>query len=120
MVCMWFILIACILNIVQLVAVAFEVDNSNSTFWLQNGGAWVWTLLIGLVVFILWDLLIAWHLFVFRANMALAHYTYGWMPSGTVPPPDQGDTSPAAALTQVRVGSKFSPAGNLPGRTKDQ
>lgn len=124
-VAMWFILIACLLNIVQLVAVCFEVDNSNSTFWLQNGGAWVWVLLIGLIVFILWDLLIAWHLFVFRANLANAHYNYAWMPSGTVAPPaaDQGDNNSAAqVLTQARVGSKlFTPAGTLHGgRTKDQ
>jgi len=123
-VCMWFILIACILNMVQLVAVCFEVNNTNSTFWLQNGGAWVWVLLFGLIVFILWDMLIAWHLFVYRANMSVAHYSYGWMPSGVMSSSAPDATADGSVLTQARVGAKFTPAGSLrimdPAKTKGQ
>jgi hypothetical protein len=134
----WFVLVACVLNLVQLLAVCFEVNNANSTFWLQNGGAWVWVLLFGLIVFIGWDVLIAWHLFVYRSNMELAHYQYGWMPSGvkagslgsvatdpTATTPDDGSAAAAAASTPdpttaaaaARLGGKFTPHGVLVSKT---
>jgi len=129
-VAVWFIVIACILNLVQLVAVCFEVNNVNSTFWLQNGGAWVWVLLFGLIVFILWDVLVAWHLFVYRSNVEIAHYQYGWMPSGVKAgslasvqqPQQQASTSADATDTttlvaaQSRIGAKFLPWGAPRGK----
>lgn len=124
-VCTWFILVAGILNLVQLVAVCFEIDNVNSTFWLQNGGAWVWVLLFGLIVFFLWDMLIAWHLFVFRSNLSAAHYEYKWMPSGIQAV--ASDDGSGSAATQARMAGKFTPMGSLwsssslfTTRTKDQ
>jgi len=143
----WFFLIALILNLVQLLAVCFEVNNSNSTFWLQNGGAWVWVLLFGLGLFVLWDALVAWHLFVYRFNMELAHYQYGWMPSGvkagqlgsvngtgdtttsdtTTTTTDGSDTAITLTGTQSRIATRaaFKPTGELVAvgrrdRPKDQ
>jgi hypothetical protein len=127
----WFFLIALILNLIQLVAVRFEVNNSNSTFWLQNGGAWVWVLLFGLILFIVWDGLVAWHLFVYHSNMEVGHYQYGWMPSGvkagqlgSVNNTDDSTTAPttttndgsdtAITLAQARIGTRvFKPTGEL-------
>jgi|WetSurMetagenome_2_1015567.scaffolds.fasta_scaffold00274_21 hypothetical protein len=114
-VCTWFILIAGILNLVQLVAVCFEINNVNSTFWLQNGGAWVWVLLFGLIVFFLWDMLIAWHLFVFRSNLSVAHYEYGWMPSGIRASASSSSDDSSTASTLSRIAGKFTPAGGILG-----
>jgi len=109
---MWFVLLACLINLVQFIAVCFEINNSNSTFWLQNGGVWVIVLLVGLILFIFWDVLIAWHLFVYRTNLEVAHYQYGWLPSGTKTAQDAGGVpSAGAAPNQARIGTKFSATG---------
>jgi hypothetical protein len=136
-VCMWFIMLVGILNLVEFLSVCFEVNNANSTFWLQNGGAWVWVQLFGYLLFVLWDALIAWHLFVYRYNMENAHYRYGWMPSGvkagalgdieqqlqlqqtpdltsTVSTPDASpQTTTTAPTTQARIKAKFTQTGAL-------
>jgi hypothetical protein len=84
-VAMWLVLVACPINVIHLVALCFEINNTNSTFWLQNGGAWTWVILIGVAVFILWGLWIAWRIHSLRMDIDSAFRSYGWMPGRGAP-----------------------------------
>ncbi len=118
----WGIVLCALINVVFLTALAFEVNNDNSTFWLQNAGAWTITVLIGTIVIIILDVWIARKLHVFRMNLGNAHYGAGWVPTptnssdyttlpggaqdwGEAPPPPPPDT------TQSRIGTRFSVTG---------
>ena len=106
-VAMWLMLVACIVNIVNLTSICFEVNNTNSTFWLQSGGAWVWVVLIGLVVFILWGPWIAWRLHSLRIDVGKAHYDYGWMPGRGATYSSEAPEPPPADVER-RIGGRFS------------
>jgi len=125
LVAMWFILLACLVNIVYLVALAFELGNNDSTFWLQNGGAWVITVFAGTILFIVWFLWIARRLYVYRLRLGNAHYGAGWTPitrssappdeewgMSTLPPPP---VPPPDQVQRALLGAKFS--ATLGGRS---
>jgi hypothetical protein len=103
-VAMWLVLVACPINIVHITALGFNIGNTNSTFWLQNTGAWVWVILIGVALFIVLGPLIAWRIYSFYKDVENAHLNFGWMPgqmpSGpatSAPAPPSYDYGPAFA-----------------------
>ncbi len=116
---MWFVLLTCLVNIIHLVALCFEVGNANSTFWLQNNGAWVWTILVFVVICVLWTLLLARHLHIFKMDLGSAHYTYGWMPNGSRSDGLLPATTTTNAHARAQVNSRvFSVTGPRAGSVK--
>ena len=124
MLALWGVLLACMVNVVHLSAICFEINNDNSTFWLENGGAWTITLLVGIICMALLDLWIARKLHVFRASLGNARYGANWTPSakvddgsdssgnggadqdwGEAPPPPPPDATNARISGQFRVGA---------------
>jgi len=91
-VAMWFALMGMApINIIHFVAVCFELNNTNSTFWLQSSGAWAWVLFIGLIVLIFWSLWVAHRLNSYRQDVNNGSTNFGWRPGilGNTAPSDE-------------------------------
>lgn len=123
----WFHSILVIINFVHFIALILEIDNPNSTFWAQNGGAWVIVMLVLVIVYMILGVWIVWRLYVYRANLALS-YEYGWRPgmllnSSPVPERQQGDslkefeeednsaTAPLLPAAEARIRSRIHVSG---------
>lgn len=95
MVGMWFIIFVGVINIIHLVALCIEVSEKTSTFYLENGGAWVWVLLVMTLVFILWGAWIAWRMYVLRHDIVIGA-ALGWRAGMLISDIETSDVTPSS------------------------
>lgn len=76
---MWFMSILVVINLVSLISLILEVNNVGSTLWLENSGAWVITLLVGNVIYILVQGGLVHRLWTLRTDLVAA-FAFGWRP----------------------------------------
>ena len=76
---MWFMSILVVINLVSLISLILEVNNVGSTLWLENSGAWVITLLVGNVIYILVQGALVHRLWTLRTDLVAA-FAIGWRP----------------------------------------
>ena len=78
-----FMLVSGAVNLIHMVGVILEIGNLDSTFWLQSSGAWVYVLLVELILFMLMSVWIAWRLYVLRHDIIVG-FQLGWRPGITI------------------------------------
>lgn len=105
MVSFWFQFLLIAVNVVSLVGIALEISQQTSTFYLQQNAAWIIVLIVAFSIFILWEIWIAYRLWVLRSDMLNA-VSLGWRPGTLL---DDLENRPAPA-TPANEGTPLLPA----------
>lgn len=111
----WFVVSAAIVNVIHFVALCIEVADKSSTFYQQEGSAWAWVLFALTLVFILWQVWIAWRLYVLRADIANAG-ARGWTPCRAMEEMEEAERQEegrAPASVQRRIPAATSSIGSV-------
>ncbi len=103
MVGMWFIIFLALINLIHAVALIIELSDGTSIFYMQDGAAWVWVLMIVSFVFVLWEAWIAWRMYVYRHDVVMGEFV-GWRPGMKFEYADDEETpSPSAPTANAQT-----------------
>jgi hypothetical protein len=74
-----FMLVSGAVNLIHMVSLILEVNNLDSTFWLQSSGAWVIVLLVENILFMFMSVWLAWRMYVLCHDIVMG-FQLGWRP----------------------------------------